>query len=82
MAKGLGDGALLTWIQANATNSRDESEIAQWSSLRESAAPADNESRQFANELVANAGGADREDLATWFEILDFDDHVTYGGKP
>ena len=82
VAKGLGDGDLLKWIQANATHKREEAEIAQWSTLRETSAPADNESRAFASELVANAGGAEREDLATWFEILDFDDHVTYGGKP
>ena len=81
VAKGLGDGALLEWIQANAKHPRDEWEIAQWSTFRETAAPADNESREFVNSLVAEAGAATREDTATWFDVLDLDDHVTYGGK-
>jgi hypothetical protein len=23
-----------------------------------------------------------REDVKTWFDLLDLDDHVTFGGKP
>ncbi len=23
-----------------------------------------------------------REDIATWFDLLDLDDHCTFGGKP
>jgi len=25
---------------------------------------------------------ATREDVKTWFDYLDLDDHVTFGGKP
>jgi hypothetical protein len=82
VAKDLGDGELLTWITENALIKRDEWEIIQWSANREAASPADNESREFVNELVAGAGGAHREDVSTWFEVLDLDDHATYGGKP
>ena len=32
-------------------------------------------------EQVAKAGGATREDIGTWFDFLDLDDHVSYGGK-
>lgn len=81
VAKGLGDGEILTWIQANATNKHEEHETAQWSTFRETAAPADNGSRDFVNELVAGAGGKDREDIATWFDVLDLDDYASYGGK-
>lgn len=81
VAKGLGDGALLGWINANAAQRREDWEIAQWSAVREAAAPADNESRAFVSELAAGAGGAGREDIATWFDILDLDDHASYGGK-
>ena len=48
---------------------------------REAAAPGDNESRDFINEQVAAAGGAEREDVVTWFDYIDLDDHVTFGGK-
>ena len=81
IAKGIGDGEALAWIIANARNKREEWDIAQWSSFREAAAPADNESREFINEQAAAAGAAEREDIATWFDFLDVDDHVTFGGK-
>jgi hypothetical protein len=82
VAKGLGDGELFAWITANASTKHSDWEIAQWSSFQESRAPDNNDSREFASVLIAEAGGEKREDLATWFEILDFDDHVTYGGNP
>lgn len=81
VAKGLGDGALLEWIAANAKIERADWEITQWAVTRETAAPADNESREFVNQLAAEAGGAEREDIATWFDVLDLDDHASYGGK-
>jgi hypothetical protein len=81
VAKGLGDGEILRWISENASTKREEWEIAQWSAFREAAAPADNESREFINEQVTAAGGTEREDVATWFDYLDLDDHVSYGGK-
>ena len=82
VAKGLGDGAILEWIQKEAPLKRTEWEIAQWSAFREAAAPSDNESREFISSQLANAGAAAREDLATWFDYLDVDDFASYGGKP
>lgn len=81
VAKGLGDGAILNWINENASLKREDWEIAQWSAVREAAAPSDNDSRAFVSELAAGAGGAEREDIATWFDVLDLDDHASYGGK-
>jgi len=82
VAKGLGDGAILAWIQNEAPLKRSEWEIAQWSAFRETAAPSDNESREFISSQLANAGAAAREDLATWFDYLDLDDFASYGGNP
>ena len=81
VAKGLGDGEILAWIEANAPIKRGDWEIAQWSAHREAAAPSENETRAYVSDCIAKAGGATREDLGTWFEWLDFDDHVSYGGK-
>lgn len=81
VAKGLGDGEVLTWIQTHAPIKHEEWEIDQWSTHREAAVPSDNESREFFNEQIAKAGGAEREDIGTWFDYLDMDDHVTFGGK-
>jgi hypothetical protein len=81
VAKGLGDGDILTWVLANAPIKRSEWDIAQWSSFREGAVPGDNESREYINGEIAKGGGAAREDIASWFDYIDFDDHVTFGGK-
>ena len=82
VAKGLGDGEILAWVEANAPIKHSDYEIAQWSTFREAAVPSDNESREFFSEQVAKAGGPTREDIASWFEYLDLDDHVSFGGKP
>ena len=80
VAKGLGDGALLAWIQANAPLQHADHEIDSWSRFRESSAPGDNGSRNYISGAIEMAGGVEREDLATWFEWLDYDDHVSFGG--
>jgi hypothetical protein len=81
VAKGLGDGDMLAWIEANAPIKHADHEIAQWSAYREAAVPSDNESREFVSSQVAAGGGAAREDIGTWFEYLDFDDYASFGGK-
>jgi hypothetical protein len=81
VAKGKADGELLTWIQENQKQKRSDWEIAQWSTFRETAAPADNESREFVTSSIAEAKLGHREDLATWFDWLDADDFASYGGK-
>lgn len=82
VAKGLGDAEVLAWINANAAFKREPWEIAQWGAFREAAVPSDNESRVYINEMLAANGAAAREDLATWFDTLDLDDYVSFGGKP
>ena len=81
VAKGLGDGEILAWVEANAPIKHSDWEIAQWSAFREAAVPSDNGSRGFVSGEIAKAGGENREDIGTWFEFLDLDDHVTSGGK-
>jgi hypothetical protein len=79
-AQGKGDGEMLAWIEANAKFKRSPVEIAAWSALAEQRVPADLESRKFFNEMHA-AAAPKREDLGTWFDLLDVDDFVTFGGK-
>jgi hypothetical protein len=81
VAKGKGDSDLLIWFQENRKNKHDDFQVAQWSAYRESVAPADNESREFVGKSIAEAGLGNREDIASWFEWLDADDFVSYGGK-
>ncbi len=80
LAAGKGDGEILEWINAHATLKRTPWEIAQWSAWRDTAVPTDVESREFFNELHKGAG-LKREDIATWADILDLDDYVSFGGR-
>lgn len=79
LATGKGDGDILTWIQKNAKHKRTDSEIKSWSDLAAARAPMDPEGREYFNELHKTAAPK-REDIATWFDLLDADDHVTFGG--
>jgi Domain of unknown function (DUF5069) len=77
---GKGDGEILEWVQQNARLKRAESEIASWSAHCERRAPADTESREyFQGEHVRVA--PKREDIVTWFDLLDLDDYVSFGGR-
>lgn len=80
--KGRSDTEILDWINTHGSQKRSEWAIAQWSAMAEQAVPANNESREFFNGLVSAAKAVHREDIRTWFELLDLDDYVTFGGKP
>lgn len=77
LAAGKGDAAILEWIEAQAP--RNPWDIAAWSAHQESRVPTDVESREFFNELHSKAS-SQREDVATWFDVLDLDDYVSFGG--
>jgi hypothetical protein len=81
LAQGRGDGEILDWIAANAKNKRSPSEIAAWSAFQDQRVPTDLETRQYFNESHAEMA-PNRKDVATWFDLLDIDDFVTFGGKP
>jgi hypothetical protein len=81
MAKGGGDGDLLAWINANAKTPRQPWEIAAWSSYHENRTPdSDAETIGEFASMVAQLS-ATREDIRTWFDLLDLDDHCAFGGR-
>ena len=80
LATGKGDGEILEWITANGKNKRTDSEIAAWSVSAANRAPSDVEGRAYFNELHTSVAPK-REDISTWFELLDVDDYASYGGK-
>ena len=82
LVAGNGDSKILEWVEANAPHQRAPWEIAQWSSYHEVRAPADYETREYYNELQKDEASTLREDIATWFDLLDLDDYVTFGGNP
>jgi hypothetical protein len=79
LASGKGDAEILAWIQANSKSKRTEEEITTWSCLAAQRAPSDPESRAYFNELHTKACPG-REDITTWFDLLDLDDYVSFGG--
>jgi hypothetical protein len=81
IAKGGGDLALLTWIQATAKHQRQPWEIAAWSEFHLRRSPdSDHETLVgFADEV--KKFNPNREDINTWFDLMDLDDYCTFGGK-
>jgi hypothetical protein len=79
LATGKGDTEILEWINKNAKHKRNPAEIAAWSAFAEQRAPSDLESHQYFNELLGKIAPK-REDVSTWFEVLDIDDYVSFGG--
>ena len=80
LATGKSDGEILEWVEASAQRKRNEAEIAVWSAHQEQRVPSDLESRQWFNDYHAKLA-PHREDIVTWFDILDLDDYISYGGK-
>jgi len=82
IAKGGGDGDLLAWIQANAKTPRQPWEIAAWSEYHTNrAADSDSETLLYYAEAVGKFTKT-REDVQTWFDLVDLDDYCSFGGKP
>lgn len=81
IAEGASDSDILAWVNANSTTKPTALEIAAWSAMQEQRAPSDPEGRAFFNELHSKYA-PHRTDIATWFDLLDLDDHVTFGGRP
>ena len=81
LAAGKGDAEILDWIQKTGKGKHSEAEVHAWSAYQEQRAPADTESREFFHGIHAKIAPK-REDIATWFDLLDLDDFATFGGKP
>ena len=82
LAAGKGDGEILEWINANAKQKRAAWEIEQWSEFHEHRGPdSDAETLAFFADYVGKFSKT-REDIKTYFDVVDLDDHVTFGGKP
>ena len=79
VAKGKGDGEILAWVQEKSKVSCAVV-IGGWSTLQENRGTTDVEMRDYFNELHKKVA-PQREDIASWFDLLDVDDYVTFGGK-
>jgi hypothetical protein len=77
---GKGDGEILEWISGHVQNGRTPAAIAAWTAFQEQRAPGDPGSRGFFNQVHAQIA-PQRTDVSTWFDLLDLDDHVSFGGR-
>jgi Domain of unknown function (DUF5069) len=81
LATGKADGEILEWVQAHAKTPRDPWEIEAWSAYMEKRGPdSDAETLSGFAEYVGQHSKT-REDIKTWFDALDLDDFVSFGGK-
>ena len=80
LAEGKGDGEILAWVLETSKTKPNEIEIQEWSHYVANRVPNDIETRGFFNEMQSKIG-PDRTDIVTWFDMLDLDDYVSFGGK-
>ena len=77
LKQGKSDTEVLAWIRERLN--QNEWEIAAWSEYQNRRGPSDNESREHFNESIQKLA-PDRDDLVTWFDLLEIDDYVSFGG--
>ncbi len=77
---GKSDSEILAYVNAHATPARHPAEIAAWSLWFEQLTATPPDARAFFND-VHRKNAPDRHDIATWFDWLELDDYVTFGGK-
>jgi hypothetical protein len=68
-------------VQQHSRPARTPAEIAAWSAHQEQRAPDSPATRAFFNEVHSKLA-PERTDIVTWFDLLDLDDYVSFGGKP
>jgi hypothetical protein len=78
---GKGDWEILEWVQAHSKTPRGPWEIEAWSASMEKRGPdSDAETLALFAEYVGQLSKT-REDVKSWFEAIELDDYVTFGGK-
>ena len=76
--RGGSDTEMLAWVSAH--TKRAPFEIAAWSHLRETIAPGSAGTHAWCAETIQSLA-KDRDDIRTFFDLLDLEDYASYGGK-
>ena len=79
LAAGKGDREILEWIVANQKNKRLPHEIEAWSCFHDRRSPGEAAKREFFHSIHKEMA-PERTDIVTWFDLLDLDDYISYGG--
>jgi len=78
---GKSDSELLAYVTAKSRLRRHPAEIAAWSQWMTQLTPSSPDGRGFFND-VHRKNAPHRDDIGPWFDWLELDDFVTFGGKP
>jgi hypothetical protein len=78
--KGRSDSEMLAWVLANASPTRQPWEIAAWSDYLSKLSAGDAKRHRFFAESIESLAPG-RDDIVSYFDRLDLDDYVSYGGK-
>jgi hypothetical protein len=78
LKKGRTDSEMLAWVRAN--SQRLPSEIAAWSLWMRTNAPGGSPGHEWIAEVI-KANASERDDIYGFFDLLDMDDYVSFGGK-
>jgi len=78
LKQGKSDTEILAWVREK--SKRTDFEIYTWSNYQLQRAPSDIEDREFFNESMKSLA-PERDDVITWFDLLDLDDYVSFGGQ-
>lgn len=75
---GKSDSEVLAWIREKAP--KPDWEIVAWSRWMTDRAPSDADGHRYVAETAEKAASM-RDDIATYFDMLDLDDYVSFGGQ-
>lgn len=73
------DTQILAWV--NETSKRQRYEVAAWSTWIEQHGPGGAPGHEWAASVI-KGNKSERDDIRSFADILDFDDYLSYGGKP
>jgi hypothetical protein len=81
LAAGKGDGEILAWVLENSKTPRGPWEVEAWSAYFDKRS-ADSDAETLASfAQYVGQHSKSREDIKSWFDALDLDDYVSFGGK-
>ena len=80
LAAGKSDTEIVEWVAKNSRTKPQPHEIAAWSAFQDNRGPQDVESREYFTGMLKKVS-TKRADVIGWFDVLDADDYVSFGGK-
>jgi hypothetical protein len=81
LATGKGDGEILAWVVANSKTPRTPWEVEAWSAYLDKLGPDSSTEDLEGFAKYVGQHSKTREDIRGWFDALDLDDYVSFGGK-